>query len=796
MQRQIEILRFQKGKRVEHPAPEAVVESAPPQTPAEAGQLLAVLVDLSLNLPHRSREIRAIASRSYWQSPGSVVARLRRALADANRYLARANAQSIKKQRSTGNLICAAFWKDELFVGQVGRGYALLRHRDGFVESFPHQPRQLLPLGASLPPIIHVSYAPLEEGSLLFLGTTELIESLALHPTAFLRRSDLTRGATDLAAALSAKGVTGTGMVVGLQMEPVELPARSHRRSFPSLRRREVREKEVPSVLAAEPESEPQPVPEAPPPSEARPAARARPLPERDSESKPTLPPVLISEEGKAEPEEPALPPAESVEEQELPEFLQPSSEEAVEEPEEEKAPRRQLPELRLPQIRLSDVRLPEIHLPRLRRTRAEGVRAPQVPVKAIVRTLLPGRVEGERAQRVRQVPEERTPVMAGLALGLLLFVILITLTMSQQLGGASREQELLQQAQAASQEARQTQAREDWQEVEVLAQQILALNDQNLDAQRMMEESRLALDALDQATLLTASPIVELTTSPTPRRVLVVQSWLYVLNPATSEVYGIPLAENGIQPASAAYTPILRQGQTISGVPVGNLVDMAWMEPGPGYPDGAIFIYSDDGYVYIYEPSLGPVSITYQQLQGELEPANVTLIGTYGNQLYLVDRYANQIWKYVPVNGIYETPPRPYFAEEMAPPLQTALNLALDGRLYLLFGDSEVVAYFNGAPDLSFGIRGLQDERFQAMVMAMEPDPESGQIYLGDRDAERIIVLNKRGEFQRQFRLSEVAGGSLKNLETLTVGEDVEILYFVASNRLYAAPIPGVAEP
>lgn len=788
MQRQIEILRFQRGERVAHPAPEAAVETPPPETPAEAGELLTVLVDLSLNLPHRSREIRAIVSGSYWRSAGSVVARLRRALADANRYLARANAQSVKEQRATGNLICATFWKDELFVGQVGRGHALVRHSDGFVESFPHQPRQLLPLGASLPPIIHVSYAPLEEGSLLFLGTTELVESLALHPAALLRRSDLAGGATDLVAALTAKGVTGTGVVIGTQTEPVVLPTPSHKRSFPSFRRREA----APAVsreeaATAKPEPEPQPV------FESRPPAVRPPV----SEPEVALRDVEVAGEAVPEPEKHPAPVPESGEEQELPEFLQPPSAAVeVEEPEEGAEPRRQLPQIRLPELRVPKVRVPELRLPRLRRPEGEGVRAPQVPVKAIIRTLLPGRVEGERAQRARQVPEERTPVMAGLALGLLLFVFFITLTMSQQLGGASREQELLQQAQEVSLEARRTQDREDWQEVEVLAQQILALNDQNPEARRMMEESRVALDDLDQATLLTASPIVELTTSPTPRRVLVVQSWLYVLNPATSEVYGIPLAENGIQPASAAYTPILRQGQTISGISVGSLVDMAWMEPGPGYPDGAIFIYSDDGYVYIYEPSLGPVSITYQRLQGELEPGNVTLIGTYGTQLYLIDRYANQIWKYVPVNGIYDTPPRPYFAEEMAPPLQTALDLALDGRLYLLFGDSEVVAYFNGTPDLSFEIRGLRDDRFRALVMALEPDPESGQIYLGDRDAERIVVLNKRGEFQRQFRLSEIAGGSLKNLETLTVGEDVEILYFVASNRLYAAPIPGAAEP
>jgi outer membrane protein assembly factor BamB len=287
----------------------------------------------------------------------------------------------------------------------------------------------------------------------------------------------------------------------------------------------------------------------------------------------------------------------------------------------------------------------------------------------------------------------------------------------------------------------------------------------------------------------------MELGTSPSPRQLIVAESWVYVLNPATDEIRGLPLQEDGIVPATEAPTPILRGGQTVAGSPepVGALVDLAWMSPGPGYPDGAVLIYSDNGYLYIYEPHIGPSNIDHQKLEGDIHPGAITLIETYGGQFYALDRQANQVWKYLPVNGAYNGQPRTYFAENTAPQLQTALAMDLDGRLYLLLGDSAIYTYFLGTEDVSFRLEGIPVTDFQPTVMAIEPDPEDGMIYLGDAKQNALIAMNKRGQYQRQFRLTDE---SLDKLEALAVSEDPHVLYFVAANRLHAAPIPAAVNP
>ncbi len=809
---QAEIVRLQKGLPSPHPVPEAVVEPAPVGTPSEAGERLVVLVDLEPRLSHRAREIRASAVEAYWRSPGSVVARLRRALAAANRYLVRANAQSRGEGQASGNIVCAALCEDELFVGQVGPGCVLLRHPAGGVERFPHQLRQMLPLGASVPPVIHISYAEIAEGSLLFLATMELLTSLERDPARLLANPALSRETEPLFAALRAASATGTLVLLRVQPE-AELPAAPpRRRAFSLFGRRKKAPEEAPEAPAPPVVEVPPPAPPAAEPAPTVAAPRIEPLPavreEKDAPVSPFPAPVHVARPSpsadEVREEENAGQPGETA----LPDFLQAEeipgeAEGPVEEARPSLLSRIRLPELhrpqlRLPQVRLSRPRLPKVRFPSLRRE-PQAERAPlrsslpAVPVKEIARTLLPGPVTGRGERRPWRVPEEKTPLMAGLAVGFVLIVALITLTMAQQFGGALVEEELLQQAQELARSAYASQSRTEWQQVRTLSEQVLALNAQNTEAQQLLEESQVALDALEQASLISAIPLVDLGVSPVPRRVLVAQNWLYILNRATGELYGVPLEADGIRPASSAPTPILRQGQTIAGESVGGLVDMAWMNPGPGYPDGAIFIYSDTGTVYIYEPSLGPASITYQRLPGNLEPGNVTLVGIYGNQFYLVDRQSNQIWRYVPVNGLYDSPPRPYFAPEVAPPLQTALGLALDGRLYLLLGEGEVKAYFNGTEDLSFQMRGGgSQDRFQPMVLAMDPRADGGLIYLGEREAEALLVFDKRGDFQRRLRLPREALG---NFEVLALNERATILYFVTANRLYAAPLPGVGQ-
>lgn len=748
MDLQSHVFRFQEGVRSRHLPPEASFEPAPPGTPAAAGSHLAVMVDLNPPLPHRSREIRVLATEAYWTVKGSVVARLRRALAEANRYLARANAHSSPRQRTSGNITCVALFEDELFVGQVGDGQAMLYQPEGGLETFPQDDESLLPLGATVPPVIHIGYANVGPNSTLLLTSTKIAEDIDKPQwVADLAQDTFTQTVENLTDRMAGKGKTG-GLVLFRYPMTEAKTSIAPKRTFllPRGRRttQHTREQSAPPepVPAAKPERTS--LREAPPVTRPEPVAPVEPAPQRSALS-------------------------------ELADRVR---------------------SLKFPRIRLSKLRLPQARTQKKKPSRRSGTRRawtlPRINLKPVLKTLLPGKIEGPALGRHRRrVPEENSTVMAGLAVGLLLIMLFITVTMYFQ----PREDTLLQQADETWQTALETQDIGDWKRLSRITDQILALDPQNTEAQRLHETAKKAIAVTENATILNATPIMELGTSPSPRRLVVAQSWIYVLNPATDEVRGLPLKEGGIVPATDAPTPILKAGQVLPGTsePVGSLVDIAWMRPGPGYPDGAVFIYSEDGYLYIYEPHIGPSNIDRQKLEGEIQPIAITLIETYSDQFYALDRYANQVWKYVPVNGVYDGEPRAYFGPAAAPQLQTALAMDLDGRLHLLLGDGVIHTYFRGTEDVSFRLDGLPIDDFQPTVMALETSSDTGLIYLGDARQSSLIALNKRGQYQYQFRLAD---DTLKKLEALAVNEEPKVLYFVASNRLHAAPLPASVSP
>lgn len=420
----------------------------------------------------------------------------------------------------------------------------------------------------------------------------------------------------------------------------------------------------------------------------------------------------------------------------------------------------------------------------------------PHIPIRRTVgpflrafgHALVPGKAGSKGIRALRPLPSENPLLLGSITLGLMLIIALLTTTTYFRFGGASRGEALMVTVEAAWQEAYASQAPEDWRRAISLAEQVLALDSSNSRAQTLRNEAQLNLDMLENAAVLSLKQIAELGVSPVPRRILVSRSWIYLLNPVTDEVLGMPLADDKLSLRSAAPTTILARGQIVAGSTVGDIVDIAWMTPNASYPDGAVFIYSDSGELYIYEPALGPGGITRQQLEGEHSAQAVTMIATYGEQLYLLDRRQGQLFRYAPINGLYHSPPRPYFSPGSAPQLQTALGLNLDGRLYLLLGDGSVRTYFAGAEDPSFSMRGQPDSNLHPSVMTIELDPETGRIYLGDRQNERIVVFNKRGSFQHQLRVRE---GQLRQLEAMVVAQEPRVLYMIAANGIYAATLP-----
>jgi hypothetical protein len=720
------------------------------------------------------------------------------------------------------------FSENELFLGQIGQAYAFVWHpsEEEFhapadagapadasapLELFPHRDRLLIPVGGTLPPMIHIGYTPLTTASTLFLTTRSVAEAQAReHWLPVLSASKPGDDATDKARAterpremvadiikvLAGSGISGSAILIHCLPKASDDTASQAARGFLSLRRRESKPRAKSGVIIASQPTQ----------------SRATPIRSTTGESISASPAIQQASSASSHGDKSIAEP-DTRAPLRLPQLFKRTRTQTTDEgtpdsvavatlveTEEAQAEAPSRPKARLSfgwilsALSLRDLRHVLAERRRARRAQRQASQAEREQLRRAVQSLLPGQVEGVSVAKPRVPPKERTFVMGGVTLGVLLLVFFLALSTYLQFGGPSRAQSMLDEVKTARNAAFASQEGEDWRYTLTLADQILTLDPQNAQAQKYRNEAQLAIDALENAAVLDAKPLLELGPAPTPRNLLVAQSWIYVLNTATDEVIGLPLDGTGLSVTSDAPVTIIKRGQSFFGETVNHLVAIAWASSGAGYPEGVLFIYADapspgeGGYLYIYEPSLGPSSITRQQLQGELGAGEVTLIATYGSQLYLVQRHANQIFKYVPINGLYDTPPRPYFAEGTAPPLRTVLDIAIDGRIYLLFGHGALEAYYEGTPDPAFTIQGLPDPDLHPTVMVIEKSPETGRIYLGDPQKERIVVLDKRGHFLHQFRLP---GEALQQLESLAIDEARHVLYLVTENRLYAASLP-----
>ncbi len=808
MQFQSEILRFQEGARSNHPSPEATIVAARPGMLTDAGERIAVLVDLTPRLTYRSREIRTLTVKTYWASSGSIVARMRRALAAANRHLLHINSDAPPGSKCSGSITCAVFSHEELFLGQVGSAYAFVLHPPGvfpLFEVFPRRERLLVPLGGTTPPVINISYTVLEEGCAAFFATTLIAESQARElwqkALALPTLQDITHsisqemliskpsGSVVLVKGLASKKAATLFTSAklrrqrsGERAQSPSPPARSNPISAAQLHQTEQRNKPTEQLMAASMRQITTSVRDSTADHPSRTMSSASSVDAATTDTAPTF-----SQAPMSTPQPAPAPP----QKKERPAIIAPAAAKI----------RHSFSMLRNRITRFVSTLRERQDRGTERETTAERAR-----LRKSLRSLLPGKVEGLRHAGQKKPPSERGPVLGGVVAGISFLVILISLTIYMQYGGPLKAAELLTQANELRTTAYNSQKPEDWYQLRDLCAQIGRLDSQNVDAINMKLEADQAIDALENAAVLNVTPLIDLGTSPAPRHIvaagsLTANSWVYVLDTSTDDIIGLPLNPDWISSSTNVPTVILRHGQSIDGKQVDNLVDLAWIEPGGIYRDGALFVYSDGGTIYVYEPTLGPNSTQSQKLQGELSGVAVTAMGTFGTKLYFVHRQDNQILMYEPINGIYESP-RLYFAEETDRDLASIIDIAIDGRIYLLTGDGALHTYFAGAEDLSFKITDLPDQdTFAPSVLAVESDPENGLLYLGDTRRERIVALNKLGEFIHQFRLP---GDELQHIEALTISVIVDrdtntltrILYFIAENRLYAARLPDFLSP
>lgn len=277
-------------------------------------------------------------------------------------------------------------------------------------------------------------------------------------------------------------------------------------------------------------------------------------------------------------------------------------------------------------------------------------------------------------------------------------------------------------------------------------------------------------------------SPLVTFPIGSAPTRVLVQDQDIYVLDPGRALIARYRMDQSMEQVPDEVGASILKTGDVVQGVEVGELLDMTWQPVIPGRDDKATLLVLDaTNRVWRYDPRVeGPTLLT---LEGADSFQRVRQVESYNGRLYLADVGMGQMLRYP--QGQYDVLPSPWFRQPIS--LDDMQSLRIDGEVWLLLNNGQVLRFFDGEQQ-AFSLDnsvGLVRDAVDFVV----GDGTNPFIYVADGGGERVWIYNKEGVYVRQFAAPE--GNPLRGLSGIFIEEATDSLYLLTSTALFKHGLP-----
>jgi len=332
-------------------------------------------------------------------------------------------------------------------------------------------------------------------------------------------------------------------------------------------------------------------------------------------------------------------------------------------------------------------------------------------------------------------------------------------------------------------------QARENWQEVIVLASEAEKTQPGAEEIQALLVQAAAAIDRIDGVTRLASPTKLYDYTAPDSRPTHIIVSGLdmYVLDRGAGQVYHHVLNEV----SNALRNPddnqvLMRETQPIDDQTLGMLVDIAWRKDGGDTQRGTLLVLDRNGLLVEFDPSWEQQKL--QVLGGKDVWRNPVALETFDANLYLLDPAANQIFKYP--DKQFGSAPLTWMQAEGD--LSTAVDLGIDGSIYVTHDSGKMNKYFGGEP-VEFAVREIPKPLLGANALHMDIEEVTQYVYIADASDRRIVQLKRDGAFIRQFRPPAEEEAIFDQLSGLSVDERVGKLYYIAGKALYVNDLPPV---
>ncbi len=184
------------------------------------------------------------------------------------------------------------------------------------------------------------------------------------------------------------------------------------------------------------------------------------------------------------------------------------------------------------------------------------------------------------------------------------------------------------------------------------------------------------------------------------------------------------------------------------------------------------IFYYNNGSIVEI---NSNDNNINENKLAITQNPENYVSISSYIRYLYLLDSKNNEILKFNKTNSGF-SPPASWLNENIN--LSNAVDMDIDGSIYILKNNGEVIKLLNGKK-IKFELEKIDLPLKKTEKIQVSDELE--YIYILERQASRLVVFKKTGKFVMQYKIDK-----LKNIKDFIVDEKNKIVYLLDNSILY----------
>ena len=225
----------------------------------------------------------------------------------------------------------------------------------------------------------------------------------------------------------------------------------------------------------------------------------------------------------------------------------------------------------------------------------------------------------------------------------------------------------------------------------------------------------------------------------------------------------------------------LLERGGNKAGQTVGDLAYLV------ATTDGVVSIDSTGHYWFLTADD----TMRSGRLPGSAGWQRVLGFETYQVNLYAVDTGANQLLRWKPTAlGTYALPPDEWFGTSVPAEIATALDLAIDGDIFVLAANGGITRYRTGDPQ-PFTLQGL--ERPLQNPQAITTSSSTNSLYVVDTGNSRVVQLAKGGQFERE--LVGVASPD-ETIRDVWVDEAGDRIFVLTEQRLSEYVLPPEGGP